>query len=198
MRTLGLFHGGVDPFDFVELRVLVLLLHLLVVRRLLRSVKNQGPFEKRACIHGVIFARGHRYLQLPQPTWVFSPGMSRHERPPSEAILVVIVVRALAENHCSETECRQMRHIYWIIHESFSAAGYLSFSKKYFSIGLTLTFYRASFRWTLFSRIIFWAQDGGVLHPVIPPSSSFFLKAKKPHPLWRLCAVQGLHKNLVN
>lgn len=104
MRTLGLFHGGVDPFDFVELRVLVLLLHLLVVRRLLRPVKNQGPFEKRACIHGIIFAWGHRYLQLPQTTWIFSPGMGRHERPSSEAILVVIVVRTLAENHCSETE----------------------------------------------------------------------------------------------
>lgn len=99
---LRLSHGFVNPLDLVQLSVLVPVHHLLVIWRVLCSVQNQGPLEKRPGIHGIVLARGHRYLQLPQTTWVLRPGVGGHEGPAGEAVLVIVVIGSLTQDHSSE------------------------------------------------------------------------------------------------
>ena len=68
-------------------------------------MKHQRPLLEESPLDVRLHAedRLHDDIQGPHSTGHLSPGMSRHERPAVETVLVVIVIGPLAQDHRSDS-----------------------------------------------------------------------------------------------
>ena len=84
--------------DHVERLLGVLVDRLLGVRRQLRAVQHQGPLLEQARLAVRLEAQdGFEHdVERPAAARDLGPRVGRHEGPAGEAVLVVVVVRALA------------------------------------------------------------------------------------------------------
>lgn len=88
-------------FDLEELALALFVRLLVVVWRLACPVQHQRPLAEEALIVSVVPAWNVLDSELPRPTRRFSPGVSGHEWPAGESVLVLVIVGSLAQDHRS-------------------------------------------------------------------------------------------------
>lgn len=90
-----------DSLDVKQFPMIHFVLDLVFVWSFLGAVENESPLKELSSVHVRVLPRNQGDFQLPTTMRILGPSVGGHEWPARESVLVVIIVRSLAQDHRS-------------------------------------------------------------------------------------------------